>query len=497
MPVRSARMIRAELKRLAQHSAIYGVADVIPYLINFSLLPIFTTYLSRIDYGALGILLLFGVTTKIFFRLGLDTGFFRIYYDQKTDRDRKVLATTLFLAASGVSVTLFTLCALAAGPIGTFLLGVDSTSPAQLATWVILVAGDTLLNTFAFVPMNLFRIQGRPAAFTVMTLIRSGVNIGLKLWLVVQGWGVSGVLWADVIASCLFVLVLLPTLLRNLGWGVSRSMLREAVSFGFPKVPHALAHQILNLSDRKLIEVFLSLAATGLYHIGYMMGTGVKFFLAAFELAWGPWGYAQLSRSNAPELLSRMSTYACTTLLGFALLNAVFGRELLFLMAKPEFHEAHVIIPVIVLAYVLQGMFALTSIGIGISKKAFYYPILTISAALTNVLLNILWIPRYGILGAAWATVAGYGLMAVMGHRFGQKHYPIPFEWGRMGRVFLAAGLAYGVSLAAPDDLLKAVALKCVAILIYPAALLAFGFFRRDEIAWLKSVVGLDTSNGD
>ena len=68
-------MIGAELKKLAQHSAIYGVADVVPYLVNFLLLPVFTTYLTPADYGALSILLLFGVLTKIFFRSGFDSGF--------------------------------------------------------------------------------------------------------------------------------------------------------------------------------------------------------------------------------------------------------------------------------------------------------------------------------------------------------------------------------------------------------------------------------------
>ena len=121
---------------------------------------------------------------------------------------------------------------------------------------------------------ELFRITERPKAFTVMTLFRSGINIGLKLTLIVSGWGVSGVLWADLIASLLFVAALAPTLVRNLTVGFSLPLLKEAAAFGLPKVPHGIAHQVLNLSDRKLIEIFAALSASGLYHIGYMMGTG-------------------------------------------------------------------------------------------------------------------------------------------------------------------------------------------------------------------------------
>jgi O-antigen/teichoic acid export membrane protein len=336
--------------------------------------------------------------------------------------------------------------------------------------------------------MNLFRIQERPRAFSVMTLFRSFSRLGLKLALVLMGWGVSGVLLADAVASLLFVLALLPTLVANLAPGFSWSMLSRSAAFGLPKVPHGLAHQVLNLSDRKLVEVFSTLAASGLYHIGYVMGTGVKFFLSAFELAWSPFVYAQLEKPDAPRILARIATYAFAALCGFALLNAVFGRELLYLMAEPKFHAAHSVIPIVVLAYVMQGVFALTSIGIGISKKSRYFPMITVAAAAVNVLLNLLWIPRFGILGAAWSTVAGYTLMAGLGYWLGNRQYPIPFEGRRLSKIVLAAGTAFALSTLAPANLWAALPLKSLACAVFPAALWTLGFFREDEIRWLRSL---------
>ncbi|HSF18666.1 MAG TPA: oligosaccharide flippase family protein [Vicinamibacteria bacterium] len=475
-------MIWNELKKLASHSAIYGVADVIPYFVNFLLLPVFTAYLGPNEYGALGILLLFGVLTKIFFRLGLDAGFFRVYYEQTTERDRKLLATTLFLFSLATSLVLFIAASAAARPISRALLGESAVS-----AWIVLVALDTLLNTFAFVPINLFRIEGRPRAFTLVTLVRSTLSIGLKLALVVGGFGVSGVLWADVLSSAAFVAVLSPTLARNLTVGWSWPLLKQAAAFGLPKVPHGLAHQVLNLSDRKLLEVFASLSASGLYHVGYMLGTGVKFFLAAFELAWGPFVYAQLAKPDAPRILGRIATYPFAALVGFGLVNAIFGRELLFLMAEPRFHDAHSVVPVVVLAYVLQGVFALTSIGIGISKNTRVLPAITFGAASVNVILNILWIPRLGILGAAWATVAGYFFMALLGFYFGNRFYPIPFELGRLTKVGAAAGVAFWISLAAPADWTRALLVKGAAVLAFPLLLYAVGFFRPDELAVVRT----------
>ena len=483
-------MLQTHIKTLSKHAAVYGSADVFGTVINFALLPIITRHLSPTEYGALGILLLFGVITKILFRMGLDSGFFRIYYEQETEEEKRTFTTTIFAAASTTSLLLFTLAVLAADPIGRLLLG-------NGREYIILIAADTFLNAFAFVPMNLFRIQGRSGYFTGASIFRNALNAGLKIALVVGGWGVSGVLWSDVVSSALFVLVLCPTLIKSLGAGFSFKMLGEALSFGLPKVPHGVAYQVLNLSDRKLLDMLSTRVEAGLYHVAYMFGTGVKFFLSAFELAWSPFVYSLLKRADAPHTLARIATYAAAVLFALGLTLAVLAREILMLMTAPQYHSAYPVIPVVVLAHLGQGLFILTSIGIGISKKSYYYPIMTFSAAVVNVGLNLVFIPQYGKIGAAWSTVAGYALMTGMGAYFSRRHYPIPFEWRRIGCIALAAALAYGFSLAAPEDLLAALAVKIPALALFPVALYFFGFFRQDEIRRLKEILSRAPSDPD
>jgi O-antigen/teichoic acid export membrane protein len=475
-------MLTKQLKTLARHAAIYGSADVFGRVINFLLLPILTRHLSTFDYGVLGILLLFGVMTKIGFRMGLDSGFFRIYYEQDTDEDKRKFTTTIFVASAVVAVCGYALVAYFSRSIGRQLLG-DSN------IFVVLVAADTFLRTLAFVPMNLFRIQERSRQFTTVSIFRNIVNMGLKVYLVVTGWGVAGVLLADVIAEAMFVLVLSPTLARSLGAGFSWRMLREALDFGLPKVPHSVAYQVLNLADRKLLDIFSTRAEVGLYHVAYQFGTAIKLFLSAFELAWSPFVYSLLKRADAPKTMARIATYAAVVLFSMGLAIAVLGRELLILMTAPEFHSGHPVIPVIVLAHVFQGLFLLTSIGIGISKKSYYYPVMTFAAATLNICMNLVLIPELGKMGAAWSTVAGYALMTALGIYFSHLHYPIPFEWGRIGRMAAAAFLCYGVSLTAPEAILPALAVKAIALALFPAALYVLGFFRPEEIRRIKSLL--------
>lgn len=478
-----ARMLVSHLKTLSRHAAIYGSADVFTNVINLILVPIITRHLSPSDYGALGILLLFGAMAKILFRMGLDSGFFRIYYDQNTDHERGVLTTTTLVAAGSLSLGLFGVSVVLSELIGGVLLG-----PGQ-ATLVVLVAADTCLTAFTFLPMNLFRIQGRAGYFTAASILRNALNLGLKVGLVVAGWGVAGVLWADVLSSIAFALALAPMLLRNLGRGFSWDMLREAARFGLPKVPHGLAYQALNLADRKLLDLLSTRAEAGLYHVAYMFGTGVKFFLSAFELAWVPFVFSLLKRADAPATLARIATHAAAVLVSVGLLIAVLAREILSLMTDPKYHAAHPVVPVIVLAYVIQGFFTLTGIGIGISKRAYYYPILTFAGAATNIGLNLLAIPRFGKMGAAWATVAGYAVLTGLGCYFGNRHYPIPFEWGRLGRIVLAALACFGISRLAPDELLAGLPLKLAALALFPLALYGLGYFRASELQRLRGLL--------
>lgn len=476
-------VILEQIKSLARQSAVYGLADSFGPLMSLALMPVLTRKLTPSDYGSLALLLLFGVGTKILFRMGLDAGFFRIYYDQPGERERRVFTTTILVASGAVSLTLMAITYGLSDFLALRLLG------APRSEWILLVAGDTLLSAFGFIPMSVFRIRGRSGYYLAATLVRNGLNVGLKLGLVLAGWGVPGVLWADLLSSAFFVVSVLPTLLANLGWGFSFPMLRAAAGFGLPKVPHGIAYQALNLADRKILDWYASLAEVGLYHVAYQFGTGIKLFLSAFELAWSPFVYSLIGKADAAANIARIATYVTLALTALALALAVFAREILALFTAPAYHGAYAVIPVVLLAYWFQGFFSLTSVGIGISKKAYYYPLMTFSSAALNIALNLLWIPRFGILGAAWATVAGYALMAAMGFTFSQRHYPMPFEWRRLGRVVAAALICYGLSLTAPEPLGPRLAFKVGVLALYPLALLLVGFLRPPEVARLRALL--------
>lgn len=475
------------LGKLASHSAVYGAADVFTTVVNLLLIPLYTTYLGATEYGHLALLLLFSTAAKIVFRLGLDAGFFRVHYDMAGDAERRRLAGTVALFAVAAASVLMGLVFALRGPITRALLG-----PGVPEGWIVLAAGDVFAGTFAFVPLSLLRIQDRPRLFSALSVLRHAVNIVLKVVLVTAGHGIAGILWADLAATSVFALSLVPILRKNAEASFSVPLLRQVLAFGLPKVPHGLMLQVLNLADRKILDVFGSRGDVGLYHMGYTFGGGVKFALSAFEPAWGPFVYAQARLPEGAATLARVATYAYAGFAAAALAVAALGPDLLRLMTpnNSAFHAAGPIIPVVALAYLLHGLFLLTSVGIGIARQARFYPMVTAAAATANVAANLLLIPRFGAMGAAWATVLAYAVMAIAGYTFSRRVFPIPFEGGRFLRLTAAAGAAFALCAAVPGEGTAAATLRAAALLAYPLAAWALGTLHPAEKDRLRRIFG-------
>jgi O-antigen/teichoic acid export membrane protein len=447
-------------------------------VVNLLLVPLYTSFLTEVDYGNIALLILFSTFAKIVFRLGLDAGFFRIHYELKTEAERRALAGTVSLFAAGVGALLLAAVAAAAPPITGWLFG----STPVPTSWVVLVAADVAVGTLAFVPLALLRIQDRPGLFSTFSAMRHTVNIVLKVVLVTAGAGVGGILWSDLAATAVFSFVLLPTLVRHAAPAFSAPLLGEALRFGVPKIPHGLLLQVQNLADRKILDHFVTRGEVGLYQMGYNFGQGVKFATSAFEPAWGPFVYAQLGRPDAPTTLARVAGHVFAFFAWAALAVAVLGGDLLTLLTprNPAFRAAAPVIPVVAIAYLLHGVFLLTSIGIGIEKRARYYPVVTGAAAAANVAANFALIPRLGMMGAAWATVLSYAVMALAGFAISRRLFPIPYEAGRWLAAAAIAAALYGFSFFAPAPFAPRLAVELALVGAYPVILLATGFLKRE-----------------
>ena len=493
----------SKIRDLTKSITIYGLGDVAVSIVSFFLLGVYVYYLDATDYGVIAMLGSGEVIAKIVFRFGLDGSFMRFYYDCEDERARQRLASTIFLFLLGLNGAV--LVALLAGSwwlAGSVLGSTAYTRALQLM----------LLNTFAigftFIPFHVLRMEQRSITFSSLTLVRSVLTIVLRLVFVMSfGLGVTGLYLADVIVTAVVLILLVPWFAPLIRLVFSGSTLRESLRFGVPRVPHAAAQQVMAVGDKFILKLFTSLDNIGIYNLAVSFGLTQKLFLSAFESAWAPFYYSTVREADAERVFRTVTTYGVAVL---ALLTAglsAVGADAAAAMTHgrilapddPRWSAVSTVVTWTAIGVFLQGFYLLTSIGLNITKRTEYYPIATVTAAATNVVLNFLLIPRYGIVGAAWANGACYAVQAVLGYTFSQRFYSVAYEWGRMLRICASAAIATAAARMLPHIQLPGagtrsalaslpdVATRGLAVIVvYGILLAATGFFHAEEIAFLR-----------
>jgi O-antigen/teichoic acid export membrane protein len=480
--------VLARVTNLFRNLAIYGVGDVATSLVSLLLLPVYTRYLTPSDYGVIAMLLTIEAVAKITFRWGVDTAFMRLYYDCADQPARQRLASTIFFFLLAVNGSL-----VVGGVASATWLSERIFGTTQQAVLVGLVIANTFVGGFYFIPFQVLRIQERSGEFIALSFARSAGTLLVRLVLVVgAGMGVTGVVVADVIVTAIFTGVLSRWFAPLIRPVFSRRVIGDALAFGLPRIPHGIAHQIIGLADRYFLNAYGTLRDVGLYSIGASFGLALKLFLSAFEYAWTPFFLEVMHERDAKRIYSTVSTYALALLALLVAGLCAVAPDLVRFFTSEQFHQAAVVTPWIALGVMFQGVYLVGSIGLIITKRTTVYPLATGFAAVASLTANVLLIPRYGLLGAAWANTIAYGTLAVVTVGASWHLYPIRYEWSRLLRIATAAGSGYlAASWAVPMSAspLAGLFLRAVATVSgYLFVLYLTGFFHAGELRVLRDL---------
>ena len=469
------------LKELFGNLVIYGLGDTATQIISVFLLPLYARYLSTTDYGVLALLLTVEVVTKVVFRWGIDGAFMRLYFDCPDQPARQRLASTQFYFLLAANGSLLALGLIAAPWLGPYLFKTN-----QYDWTMQLVLINTFVVSFYYLPFHVMRIEGKTPTFISLTFARSLATILMRLLLVISlRWGVHGVVLSDIVVTSVFTIVLARWFAPLIRLVFSRSLLRESLRFGLPRLPHGVAQQVIGSSDRYVLVRHVALNQVGLYSTGSTFGQGLKLFLSSFEQAWAPFYFGVMREPDAKTTFARVTTYSVLILAVLVTGLAACAHDLVSFLMPPAFLPAAQIVPWVGLGVGLQGLYLLTSIGLNITKRTEYYPIATAIAAATSVGANLALVPTFGIIGAAWANAIAYGVLALVSWRFSNRFYPIAYETARLVRIVTAAAISLLASrLLVPSlrPLPGLLAHGTVVVIVFGAVLVVSRFFVRHEI---------------
>jgi len=461
---------RRDLTTLLSRSSMYAISDILKQALNFLLLPLYTAYLSKSDYGILAVALAASAVLEVVYGLALRGAVGRLYFDQQDEAQVREFIGTLALFLGGFGL-LLTLILLLLGPFVWPLLGLDEVA---FSPYMVLVVFTVLLNNLGLsLVLPLYYVRGQAGRYAAYSLFSFLMMTGATILLVVGlEQGTVGALRGRLVAAGIVFVPTIWILARNSKPVLRRALLRPALIFSLPLVPHLISTWALNFSDRIILAKFVSMDDVGVYAVGYQVGLAVSVVITAINNAWTPW-YFRAHKEDRREHIPAFVTYFVIVIAGLALGTALFSREAVQIMTARSYHAAWKIVPWVALGYFVNGLSLRFLDVLMLHKRTTVVPMTTLVAGVANIGFNVLMIPEVGMIGAAYGTLFGYIVRLALTAYYAAQTGPLPFEWGRVIRVCtLAALIAVPGILLSTGTLWLDVLWKIGLFLLFPIALI-------------------------
>lgn len=456
------------MKRLAGQTAIYGLSSIIGRLINFLLVPLYTNVLfNTSEYGIIAEMYAYVAFLLIILTYGMETAFFR-FSQADNPPQQNVFSTTLISVASTSSLFIV-LVLLLREPLAHWMHYPDNT---EYIVWLGMIIGLDALNA---IPFARLRAENKAFLFASLKLIGIGINIALILfflllcpWLIDSGpsslqpfvslvyrehIGVGYVFVANLIATALTTMLLLPVMLRTRP-SFSVTLWRKMVYYAFPLLLAGFAGVINESLDKLLLKYMLpeniAMSHVGIYSACYKIPVFMTIFIQAFRFAAEPFFFAQSKETNAPLLYARVMKYFVVGCL-FIFLGIMLFMDIVQYFVGDAYRVGLGIVPVLLLANLFLGIYFNLSIWYKLTGQTRFGAWIALAGASITIALNIWWIPILGYHGSAWATLVCYFFMMTTSYVYGQKHYPVPYDFPRIAGFIAAAVTLYLASTLLPS----------------------------------------------
>ena len=477
-----------DILKVFKHTVIYGIGRTSEQFAKFLLLPLYTRFLTPSDYGILSLVSFFTGFTGIIFGLGTSSSVFRFYRSSDDNRQReKAFYSSLLLILAWCSIVL-----LAIYPLNKTISQVLFDSE-DYGKYIMIGLGSVALMTIYNIPMFILRAEERSVQFVSNNIFKLLLSVGLGvIFVVVLKRTALGALEAGLFTALIFAVYTITYRVRRSRFGFNRELLIKLLKYGSPLIISGFGMVILNSSDKYFLKEFTALDRVGIYSVGYTLGSGVTLIIGAFQNAWPQLMFDYRDKSDAGEFYGNVLTYY-VAIMGIIWLGiALFSKEIVMLMTAEKFWDSYRVIPWISLAYIFTGAGSIMSAGIYTRDKTYNELILMPIAAGLCLGFNFLFISKWGMMGAAWATLISFiGLFFLYSIR-AMKYVRISVQWKKISRSFFIIIIAYFSKSLIINPVLWFVACYKLLILVIVIGVMIKSklFFRKGALILLLHLKG-------
>ncbi len=476
---------KISLRQLLGDVMVYGMASIADRAIGFLLLPIMTAILLPADYG---IMSLFTTTAHILFivgSLGIHQGFFRYYTETQDSRVQLQVLNTSVALAVGYWAILLPFFWLFRTQLNHLIFGIEG-SALTLA-----LAAAMLIQVLDSVASNRLQADGRRWSYFIVVISSSIILRTTAILLVLQGMGAWGWVLSDTLGRLVAVILLLFVAMPDMSFRPKRNLIKPIASYGILLVPALVSYYIMIVADKYLIRALSDhpLQDVGFYSVGERIAGAMQLVNLAFIFGWQRFAFRNMHHEDGQPLIAKGMLWFAIGAGFFALALAMLGDDLSRMLIARIYEPGIVVITPLTMAALAGGFASTAEIGLHKRKKPLHISSLNGLAALLNVLLNLWAIPRWGIAGAAYATMICQFLRVVVIWRATNAAFPLPFEYGRFFAVaclFLA--IYFLGQILAPGPVGRATLVQFFLVLITPFLLWFSGLINADEKAAAKQL---------
>jgi O-antigen/teichoic acid export membrane protein len=450
------------LKRLASQTAIYGVSSIIGRFLNYLLVPLYTYYFSPAEYGVVSEFYAYAGFLAVLLIFGFETGYFRFRDQNETAKTDLAYSTALwFLLIANLGF--FFVILLLDQTIANTL---QHHEHPEYIWWFALILALDSIGAIAFAKL---RAENKAIRFAGIKLFEILVAIALNLFFIVlcqraytnapdsffaQFWdpaiGVGYIFIANLIASGVKWILVVPQL-RGITNGFDAALFRKMVRYSLPMVIIGFAGVVNEMLDRALLKYLLpydaktNLQMLGIYSACYKLSILMTLFIQAFRYAGEPFFFSYAGKKDAQQTYADVLKYFVIFCVFIFLLVTLYIDIFKYFIGEP-FRVGLAVVPILLLANLCLGVYVNLSIWYKLTDRTLMGAYVSVAGAVVTVVLNVWWIPIFGYIGAAWATLACYGGMMTASYLLGRRFYPVPYDIKRI-LGYVALGIAvYGAN---------------------------------------------------
>lgn len=468
------------VKEIGRHFAVYSIGWFANSFASIALMPVYTRFLSRSHFGILEMIDLVKGMLMIFIVSGFAPAMARFFHNSKDKSEQK---TTISTAIWFVIFSSFIWVSL--GRFYDALLAELIFGDPEMAIFVDLGFTLLFLESLFNISSSYFNIVRRPKIFVGYSVVKLVVNIPLNLFFIIWlDMGPAGILFGNIFALMLICPLVVLHCFHCNGLRANLRLMGEMLKFGLPFVPAVLCAALMHGADRYLLRSFETLAAVGIYGIGYKFPFMLNSMLSStFSRVWNSSIMYEVSKHPAAEYeFARIATYFTTFFCFSQYVLAIVSPLVIRILAAPEYFEAYRVVQIVCLGMCFYCLHSFFVIGAFIKNRTRFLPYAYVVGTLINLFLNVILIPRMGYLGAAWSSVATYFCFSFTGYLVFRRVYSIPFEFGRLSFLY-GTGISFGLLnyFLAFDLLWFEIAKEVLFIVAFPLALLFFPYLNSGE----------------